>query len=177
MPDGVNLQQLRIQWKVRVTLLPERWGQQTKFFFKFLGLNSKAKLMELSQQMIPPSQTPQQPRPLFIFLWKKWLSHHPDFDSEWTHSFLLRFRIAHTLANSGCCFCLLWNWSWTSGVTTGIQWGNTSDKDLIVSLLFHIILGCVSLEQTGFRAFESRLFLNAKLEKSGLHQQELIRKW
>lgn len=124
----------RIQWKVRVALLPGCWGQQTNFFLKFLGLNSKAKLMELFLWQPPPPPNSRTVQTLDHFSFEKMAVTQP-WLWLWLYtycSFLWLFRIANTLANS---FCFLWNRSWTNGVTTGLQWKNTSDKGLICRLL------------------------------------------
>lgn len=67
---ALNLHHCESSGKWGVTLLPERWGQQSNFFSKFLGRDSKAELMELSVAATQ-LQLQNSPDPWSFFFWKK----------------------------------------------------------------------------------------------------------
>lgn len=107
---ALNLHHCESNGKSGVTLLPERWGQQSNFFSKFLGWDSKAELMELFQWQPPNSSNS---RPLIIFLLKKMAVTQAWLRFCTNMSFPLAFLKKR------------WNRIWTNGVATGLPQGKS----------------------------------------------------
>lgn len=72
----LNLHHCESNGKSGVMLLPERWGQQSNFFSKFLGRDSKASLMELFQWQPPNSSNSRTAPTLDHFSFEKKNGRH-----------------------------------------------------------------------------------------------------
>lgn len=141
---ALNLHHCESNGKSGVMLLPERWGQQSNFFSKFLGRDSKASLMELFQWQ-PPNSSNSRTAPTldhFSFEKKKKMAVMQPWLWFCTN---MSFPLAFVKKR--------WNRIWTTGVATEIL--------QLARLFFHVLThtwtDCLNRQDLIYRCFNASI--------------------